>query len=521
VTDQVLLGFTVPEGEPFYIPIAHTVLTGMTTSGKTTAAEAILNRAPKSYKSLVFLTKRGEKVFRSAKHYVQPFYREKFDWEYVRSLLEATMKEKLKFETPWIIRICKQADVELRGRVSLAPGEGLRVVRKLLGSLLTSEKGLRELDRNMYTLLAAYLDKVLPTLESASASFSKVLTLEQGINVMDLTRWYVNEEVQMLVIRACMDEVLKTHNDVIIALPEAWKLLPQSRNTPVKLVFEKYIREGATNNNFLHIDAQDLGGVDKTPLRQVSIWIMGHMMQFDEVERLLKQTIGVDIKPKEIQTLPLGHFVVVTGDKVTKIYVRPDGISEDIARMVAKREMGWTPERVKEMIVTQCIPNGPPAPELPSGFEPKGYGDNPIVTIIESMAVRVQQLETQVADLKAEIVEVKENLQDISRTETASVNGNAILTKTTMHVKVEAASLTFNLNTKSLDGKIMWVAKEGGFNEWKTASEIEKLLTDKGWSPARIQVYHELADLVHKGFLGTRKSHRQQWKLADFVKFEG
>ena len=142
MTDQVLLGFTVPEGEPFYIPIAHTVFTGMTTSGKTTAAEATLNRAPKSYKSLVFLTKRGEKTFRTAQHYIQPFYREKFDWEYVRSLLEATMKERLKFETPWIIRISKQAEIELKGRTFLAPGEGLRVVRKLLGSLLTSEKGL-------------------------------------------------------------------------------------------------------------------------------------------------------------------------------------------------------------------------------------------------------------------------------------------------------------------------------------------------------------------------------------------
>ena len=389
----------------------------------------------------------------------------------------------------------------------------------------------------MYTLLAAYLDKVLPTLETAKAKFSDTLKLEQGINIMDLTEWYVKEEVQMLVIRACMEEILKSYNDTIIVLPEAWKLLPQARNTPVKLVFEKYIREGATNNNFLHIDAQDLGGVDKVPLRQVSIWIMGHMMQFDEVVRLLKQTIGVEIKPKEIQTLPLGHFIVAAGDKVTKIYVWPDGVPEDVARMVAKHENDWTPELVKDMLSKRQTPStSDPHP----GFEPKSYGDNPIVTIIESMAVRVQQLEKDVADLKVEgvlpssitiknavqelqneVIGLKEYLRNITIIETASVNGNATLTKTTMNVKVEAASLIFSLNTLTIAGKIMWVAKEGGLNNWKTANEIQKLLTDKGWSPPRIQVYHELSDLVHKGFLGVRKSHRQEWKLAEFVKFEG
>jgi hypothetical protein len=361
----------------------------------------------------------------------------------------------------------------------------------------------------MYTLLAAYLDKVLPTLENAKAKFSDTLKLEQGINIMDLTEWYVKEEVQMLVIRACMEEILKSYNDTIIVLPEAWKLLPQARNTPVKLVFEKYIREGATNNNFLHIDAQDLGGVDKVPLRQVSIWIMGHMMQFDEVQRLLKQTIGVEIKPKEIQTLPLGHFIVAAGDKVTKIYVWPDGIDKDTARMVAKRENDWTPELVKDMLSKrQALSVSEPRP----GFEPKGYGDNPITTIIESMVARLQKVEEEIALLKDQ--------QDRGRVKAASVEDIATLTKTSMQVKIEAASLKFSLNTLTIAGKIMWIAKEGGLDGWKSISEIEKLLTDKGWSPARIQVYHELSGLVDKGFLGVRKSDRQEWKLAEFVKIE-
>lgn len=355
MTDMILLGHKVPSGERFYIPLGHTVFTGMTAlAGKTTGVKAIAHRLPQTsadrpFKILVFLTKRGEKVFADTNNanVVVPFYRERFDWEYVRGLLEATWHERLKFETPWIIRICKMAAHELRGREDLAPGEGLRVVRQLLGKVLSSEK-LRDFDRNIYTTLAAYMDKVLPTLEGAQQQFADQLKLLPGINVMDLIGWYTHEEVQMLVIRSCMEEILKSGNNVIVALPEAWKMLPQGRNTPVKLFFEKFIREGATNGCYLIIDAQDLGGVDKTPLRQVSVWIMGRMQEANEVERLLKQTLGLAVPVATIQTLPLGHFLVACGDVVEKVYVWPHGVAEEMSVDVAKGLL--KPEIVQERL---------------------------------------------------------------------------------------------------------------------------------------------------------------------------
>lgn len=350
---KVLLGFTVPEGEAFEIPLHHTIVSGITDlSGKSTTVETILSRRTPEIKqgavqgkSLVFLTKRGEKTFNTANK-IPPFYRERFDWEYVRGLLEASMHERLKFETPWIIRICKLAKRELAKKRHVSPGEGLRVVRKMLSSMLTSGKRIRELDRNMWTLLAAYLDKVLPVIEAASKKFTDTLTIKPGINVMDLTEWYIHEEVQMLVIRSCMEHILEKENNVVVALPEAWKMLPQSRNTPVKLYFEKFIREGATNKNYLIIDAQDLGGVDKTPLRQVSVWIMGKMMEANEVKRLIKQTLGLKIKTEKIQTLELGHFMVASGKKVQEIYVWPSGVPRAMAIEVAKGIR--TPESVRD-----------------------------------------------------------------------------------------------------------------------------------------------------------------------------
>ncbi len=479
---KVLLGFTVPEGEPFYIPIHHTVITGMTNlSGKTTTVEAILHRSKS--KALIFLTKRGEKHFPDT-HQIPPFYKERFDWEYVRGLLEASMHERLKFETPWIIRISKKA-------------HSLKEVRLLLGRLLTERK-LREFDRNIYTLLAAYLDKVLPTLTKAKHKFTDTLHLKEGINVMDLTEWYTNEEVQMLVIQSCMEHILKYENNVIVALPEAWKLLPQSRNTPVKLYFEKFIREGAANNNYLIIDAQDLGGVDKSPLRQVSVWIMGKMMEANEVQRLLKQTLGLKIKPEEVQTLPLGHFLVAYGREVQKVYVWPYGIPKTIAVDVAKGNLN--PEFVRDMLLK---PIDKPSASIPQ----------PLLNRLTELDEKIETLNKRVDSLDKTLAQLLTQKRGITKLQ------NIQLQKTFYNIKVTQTQKRFTLTDETVQGKIMWLAKEGFLNTWRSQTEIEKELTRRAWTIPRISVYKALKALVKQGFIGQRKTDRMQFKIAPNVRF--
>jgi hypothetical protein len=145
-----------------------------------------------------------------------------------------------------------------------------------------------------------------------------------------------------------MEYILKSENNIIVSLPECWKMLPQGRTTPVKLYFEKFVREGATNGNYLYIDAQDLGGMDKAPLRQVSVWVMGRMQEANEVTRLSKQMLGADIDASVIQTLSLGHFMVACGNNVTKVYVWPHRVPEEMSIAVAKGEL--PPEKVKDYL---------------------------------------------------------------------------------------------------------------------------------------------------------------------------
>jgi hypothetical protein len=510
--NKVLLGFEVPTGEPYYVQLHHTVITGMSDlSGKSTTAEAILRRSES--KALVFLTKRGEKTFSDANR-IQPYYRERFDWEYVRGLLEASMRERLKFETPWIIRVCKQAT-------------SLKHVRQLLGSLLSREK-LRDFDRNIYTLLAAYLDKVLPTLEEAKQQFTDKLELKQGINVMDLTPWYTNEAVQMLCIRGCMEYILEKENNTEVGLPEAWKLLPQSRNTPVKLYFEKFTREGATNNNFILLDAQDLGGVDKTVLRQVSIWILGKMMEANEVRRILKQTFKLEINVEDVQTLKLGHFIVANGieNTVKKIYVWPWDVPQNLAIDVAKGTLD--PEVVKKWILEKQKLTA-------AKLEQSAVGNVALDKLrdLEERAVatnkRVDNLANTVDILDKKLTSAIEIYNDTLLKQSEKINalapltnieGEATLRQVKWNINVEPQQLSYKLNTSTPEGKIMWLAKEDFLKKWRRGAEIQDELTKKGWGMEPIKVTKALDNLVNDGFIGKRRTDRAEYKLAEFVTIE-
>jgi len=315
---EIKLGYEVGTGEAVYIKPSHLIATGVSQlSGKTTTLEALIKRSGK--KAIVFKTKVGEKGFNEGT-LIPPYFKERSDWQYVSSLLEATLKEKLKFERAWIIKVCKNADSLLEVKAN---------IDKQL-----AETKLNQLSRNIYTTLQAYFEMVLPQLQYAK--FSKFLTLHDGINIMDLERF--KEEIQSLVIRSVLETVLQEFHDVIVVIPEAWKFIPQGRGNPCKWATESFIRQGATNGNFLWVDSQDMAGVDKTALKQVSTWILGLQSERNEVKHTIDQIpLPRKMRPKEdeIMTLSKGHFILATPDQTIRVYVQPSWLDDETAKKVA------------------------------------------------------------------------------------------------------------------------------------------------------------------------------------------
>jgi hypothetical protein len=73
---------------------------------------------------------------------------------------------------------------------------------------------------------------------------------------------------------------------------------------------------------------------------------MGRMKEAHEVERILKQLLGMKVAAEEIQTLPLGHFYATIGNDVKKVYVLPVGVPEEVGRDVALGKR--SPESVRD-----------------------------------------------------------------------------------------------------------------------------------------------------------------------------
>ncbi len=316
--NRILLGYEVGTGNEVTMSIHHTIITGMTQlSGKTTTLEAIISRANR--RAIAFKTKRGESGFSNYRE-ILPFFVERADWQYVSSLLEAVMREKMRFERPWIMKATK-------GTKSLS--EVLANVQSLRA------EATKELPENIYTALEEYLKIVVPQIEKLQ--FVKVLDLVEGINVMDLTEMSV--ELQGLVIQSTMEHVINNLHDTIIIVPEAWEHLPQGRNTPVKLYAETFIRKGAAVGNYLFIDTQDIAGIDKTPLRQCNNWILGRQREGHEVDRVREQIGKAKIDAEEIRSLSLGYFIAILGDEVRKAYVLPAGVPQEMGRRVALGEI--------------------------------------------------------------------------------------------------------------------------------------------------------------------------------------
>jgi hypothetical protein len=334
----VRLGYEVGTGAAVEIPLKHLAICGQTQeAGKTTALEALITRS--GLRAVTFVTKRGEASFTDARR-IDPYFREQADWQFVASILEASRGEKLKFERAWIIRAAK----------------GARTLADVQRNVRTAMEKAKGMSADVYLTLDAYLDAVVPVI--ARVRWAPGLELHPGVNAIDLT--HVPAEMQHLVIKSCLDWVLEREHGTVVVIPEAWKFIPQGRGTPVKLAAEAFIRQGAAMRNLLWLDSQDLGGIEKTILRSVPVWLLGVQREANEIKRTLSNVHSAKKpKPGDIATLELGQFYACFGGQAIKTYAWPAWMRDEkeavaIARGDRSPLMADTPYRfVKEETVNE------------------------------------------------------------------------------------------------------------------------------------------------------------------------
>jgi hypothetical protein len=498
---EIPLGFEVGTGRPIAIPLKHLAITGQTQeSGKTTTLEALITRS--QLRAVTFITKRGEGSFTTARR-IEPYFRERADWQFVAAILEASRGEKLKFERAWIIRAS-------RGARTLAD------VHRNVREALKTAKGL---SGDVYLTLDAYLEVVVPQI--ARVRWATGVTLAAGINAVDLTGLTV--ELQHLVIKSTLDWVFEREADTVVVVPEAWKFIPQGRGTPVKLAAEAFIRQAAALHNFLWLDSQDLGGIEKTILRSVPVWILGVQRETNEITRTLANIPGVIAKPKptDIAVLELGQFYACWGTHAIRTYVQPVWLDPDTAREVARgravaspaprrEEAAVTPadaqalradnerlrrqvdeltaelQRLREperrardedrraVVRRTADPDLGPARAAPRAFTPAESFDNE------------QLYQAFKARLLAELPQEPAVL--------------AVLTARP-ELRVEVERVTIEAKGSTLSGRLALLIAEGWFDDARTGSAAYTELKRRGFACAKPNVYRESDKLAQNGFL--------------------
>lgn len=471
---NIFLGYEVKTGKKVEIPLAHLIVTGITNlSGKTTCIEALIKRS--GLKAIIFKTKVGEAGINEGT-IIPPYFKENSNWQYVQSLLEATLKERMKFERSWIIDACRNANslLEVKANIDrfLADGKDAR------------GRTLNALSRSIYTTLQAYFELILPQLQYSN--FSKTLELRDGINIMDLERYKV--EIQSLVMRSVLETVLNEQKGVIVVIPEFWKFCPQTRGSPVKMVAEEFIRQGATNQNFLWADSQDLANVDKTLLKQVSVWVLGLQQERNEVKHTLDQIpVSKSLKPKteEIMTLDLGHFFVSTPDMVKKVYVLPAWLDEakgkDIALGKLKVESIQKPSAIAPYSI---MPLSQKQQEMPNFESQKVYAktQQDMIELRQDFFNKQQQMQEQFNRIAEELYKIQTSKQEI--------NIDEIVSKVLQKVQIPAQQ---NINKEQIISEVLArVPRMSGSVTYEVAP-LEKIKKDF-LNEAKNKIMSEISD---------------------------
>jgi len=91
---------------------------------------------------------------------------------------------------------------------------------------------------------------------------------------------------------------------------------------------------------------------------------------------------------------------------------------------------------------------------------------------------------------------------------------------TTSIVDVPLAEKHVTINTESMRGKILAVAKKGKLNSWRKLGEIVSAIQEEKWSADSAEVNNALNDLEKDGLIAKKHADRNYFCLAQGVKFK-
>ncbi len=183
------------------------------------------------------------------------------------------------------------------------------------------------------------------------------LELRDGFNVMPVSLPKVPTNLkrafQQLIVRSVLRKLmLVEYEKVLLVLDEVHKWSPQRYSSIVKQPLSELISEGRSKDVFVWMADQALTKVDKEPLKNVKIWVVGQQLQEHEVEDAITAVSDIaDLKvdKRDIKRLRIGNWIIVDGmhRTVEHVYLQPYNVPDSVATEIVK---GANPETAESFI---------------------------------------------------------------------------------------------------------------------------------------------------------------------------
>lgn len=509
--DRLKLGYSVPDGDETSVPVFHTVITGITRHGKSETMRAMAQRARDAGYTVLAFDVKNPRDYAGLGDDIPIYLEEHTDPTTLKGLLENQSGMGLNFQFSELIKMYEPGDTyyDMLERMAAAMEEDVHPVE---------EDKLRVLV-HLLTNLTEELDRV---------AISESLALVDGeINVMDLHE--VDDSIQQLAIAGSVQQVLDHQQDTIIILDEAHNFIPQRRQPPARDPLVNSIREGAANNNWVWISDQTITGVDKDPLKQVGVWILGKQREKNEAKRVLDQIPGsTSYGSDDVMTLEKGHFVVALDDAQPLVYVQPTWLDDSVAFEIStgsmdvdsletpKREANHMDETLQEK-ETELQEKEQRIRDLEDQLSSKQAEIEALESKVDALFENREE-ESSAAPPMASIDEetVRQLIQDeldqvvkeyeVPESVTVEANQSAI------HVKHTVKPI--QVSTDDLLGKVAYLYSEGELPEdkWFTTGDVEKIVQSHGWDDTvkRTSVLDEMCQIgfLEMKFSGRRRDYR-------------
>lgn len=311
---MIHVGFS--KGESVDIELLHTIVAAQTRYGKSTTIRTMMQHVPDNFKT-VCLDVKDPRDFEGAGVEIPIYIEDKTDPLMLKQLLEQESHLWLRREFPELIDLCKEGDTfeKVYERVNKRMTEKVHPVVK--DRLKVLQLLLRKLVENM-----------------AKTTLSDKLELPAKNNIMNLSK--APSEIKQLSVYSVVKQVLEKHENVVLVIDELPDFAPQQQGTPSKSIIGEAIRKGGAKGIWLWLSGQTMTGVDKQVLKQAMVWILGHQREINEAQRTLDQIpFKTGLSIGDIMTLPVGRFVVCVDEGAYITYVQPEGVSDEMAKMVS------------------------------------------------------------------------------------------------------------------------------------------------------------------------------------------